>query len=168
MRDAVINGVSAAVVLLGIDGEPVFRSETAEHLMLRYGITARLLAWARQHLEAGGTSARISVERDDGQLLAVFVRAPRADGWHLLRLTERPPVARSARPLEALGLARREAEALFWLAQGKRNSEIAVICGMRPTTVSTHLRAVFAKLGVETRTAAAAMAWETLITAGAE
>ena len=72
---------------------------------------------------------------------------------------------RSAKPLEALGLARREAETLFWLARGKRNAEIAVICGMHPTTVSTHLRAVFAKLGVETRTTAAALAWETLAAA---
>lgn len=68
----------------------------------------------------------------------------------------------SAHPLEGLGLARREAEVLFWLAQGKRNAEIAVICGMHPTTVGTHLRPNFAKLGVETRTAAAAIAWETL------
>ena len=39
---------------------------------------------------------------------------------------------------------------------------------MHPTTVSTHLRSVFSKLGVETRTAAAAMAWETLSEAGRE
>ena len=161
MRDTALAGVGAAVVVMDRHGEAVFRNEGAEELLVRYGISARLLAWARRQLEAGGTSARITVERPDGHLLAVFTRAPRADGWHLLRLKEQPAAA-SARPLESLGLARREAETLFWLAQGKRNSEIAVICGMHATTVGTHLRAVFAKLGVETRTAAAAVAWETL------
>ena len=166
MRDAALTGIGAAVVVLDRNGETVYRNDDAERLMTRYGISARLMAWARRQLEAGGSAARIAVERADGHLLAVFTRAPRADGWHLLRLTERPAAA-SARPLEALGLARREAETLFWLARGKRNAEIAVICGMHATTVSTHLRSVFAKLGVETRTAAAALAWETLSEAAA-
>ena len=161
MRDAALAGLGAAVVVIDRHGEAVFCNDGAEELMVRYGISARLLAWARRQLEAGGASARITVERPDGRLLAVFTRAPRADGWHLVRLKEQPAVA-SARPLESLGLARREAETLFWLAQGKRNAEIALICGVHATTVSTHLRAVFAKLGVETRTAAAAVAWETL------
>jgi DNA-binding CsgD family transcriptional regulator len=56
----------------------------------------------------------------------------------------------------------RESEILHWLAHGKRNSEIAVICGLATTTVETHLKNIFVKLGVETRTAAAAMAWEAL------
>lgn len=45
---------------------------------------------------------------------------------------------------------------------GAGGSRIAVICRMHPTTVSTHLRQIFSKLGVETRTAAAVVAWEVL------
>ena len=163
MRDAALAGTSAAVVLLDALGEVMFSSELATELTARFGIGTQFLAWARRLMgEESPAQARMEVERDGNRLVAVFTRAPRAGGWHLLRLTERS-AAPSARPLEALGLARREAEALFWLARGKRNAEIAVICGMRLATVGAHLRTVFSKLGVETRTAAAAMAWETLV-----
>lgn len=62
--------------------------------------------------------------------------------------------------LEPLGLTPREAEVLFWVAQGKTNPEIATILGIGLTTVKKHLEATFAKLGVENRTSAAAMALE--------
>ncbi len=64
--------------------------------------------------------------------------------------------------LESLGLTPREAEILFWVAQGKTNPEIATILGIGLTTVKKHLESTFAKLGVENRTSAAAMALEKL------
>jgi DNA-binding NarL/FixJ family response regulator len=64
--------------------------------------------------------------------------------------------------LEKLGLTPREAEVLFWVAQGKTNPEIATILGIGLTTVKKHLEATFVKLGVENRTSAAAMALENL------
>jgi DNA-binding NarL/FixJ family response regulator len=62
--------------------------------------------------------------------------------------------------LEPLGLTPREAEVLFWVARGKTNDEIATVLGIGLTTVKKHLESTFAKLGVENRTAAAAMALE--------
>lgn len=47
---------------------------------------------------------------------------------------------------------------LQWVAQGKTNAEIGCILDMSPGTVKKHLRQVYEKLGVETRTAAAALA----------
>lgn len=64
--------------------------------------------------------------------------------------------------LEPLGLTPREAEILFWVARGKTNPEIATILEIGLTTVKKHLENTFAKLGVENRTAAAAMALERL------
>ena len=57
-------------------------------------------------------------------------------------------------------LTAREAQVLYWVAQGKINRDIADIVGASPATVKKHLERVFAKLGVETRTAAAGMAME--------
>ncbi len=47
---------------------------------------------------------------------------------------------------------------LYWVIKGKINRDIGDILGSSPMTVKKHLERVFAKLGVETRTAAAAMA----------
>ena len=72
----------------------------------------------------------------------------------------------SAVPLERLQLTPREAEVLLWVAQGKSNADIALILGMAEKTVKTHLGTVFAKLGVESRTAASLRAVETLCQPG--
>ena len=66
----------------------------------------------------------------------------------------------TAADLEPLGLTPREAEVLFWVARGKTNDEIATVLGIGLTTVKKHLESTFAKLGVENRTTAAAMALE--------
>ena len=61
--------------------------------------------------------------------------------------------------LLSLGLTERE-EVLFWAAQGKTNPELCVLLDLQLTTVKKHLASIFQKLGVENRTAAAAMALE--------
>jgi DNA-binding CsgD family transcriptional regulator len=64
--------------------------------------------------------------------------------------------------LRKLGLTAREAEVLYWVSQGKRNIEIGIILGARPRTITKHVEHIFEKLGVETRSAAAARAIEHL------
>jgi DNA-binding CsgD family transcriptional regulator len=92
------------------------------------------------------------VERDGSRL---EIRSLAEPDRCLLVLRER--ITRIApRSLESLGLTRRQAEVLAWVAQGKANSEIAWILEISPNTVARHLEAIFATLGVETRTAAAA------------
>lgn len=56
------------------------------------------------------------------------------------------------------GLTQRESEVLWWVSRGKSNKEIGTILNTSPRTVNTHLDHIFQKLGVENRTAAAAMA----------
>jgi DNA-binding NarL/FixJ family response regulator len=69
----------------------------------------------------------------------------------------------SPSPLEEnLGLTPREAEVLLWVAQGKTNVEIAVICGAAPKTIKRHMTHIFDKLGVEGRNAATLRALEIL------
>jgi DNA-binding NarL/FixJ family response regulator len=60
----------------------------------------------------------------------------------------------------ALSLTPREAELLSWVVQGKTNPEIGIILGIQLTTVKKHLESIFAKLGVENRTAAVTLALE--------
>lgn len=59
-----------------------------------------------------------------------------------------------------LGLTRREADVLVWIASGQSNAEIAATLKIRPRTVKKHLEHVFRKLGVKSRLAAAVRAEE--------
>ncbi len=68
----------------------------------------------------------------------------------------------SAKPLLNLGLTPRAAETLLWLAQGKTNSDIAMILGITESTIKKHVQEIFEKLFVETRGAATVRALEVL------
>ena len=59
-----------------------------------------------------------------------------------------------------LGLTRREAEVLHWIAEGKRDREIARIMGVSARTAEHHVSRILEKLSVETRTAAARVGLE--------
>jgi DNA-binding NarL/FixJ family response regulator len=68
----------------------------------------------------------------------------------------------SYEPLLTLDLTPRVAEVLLWVAQGKTNPDIATILGISESTVKKHLLEIFARLGVETRSAATLRALEVL------
>lgn len=53
-----------------------------------------------------------------------------------------------------LRLTPREVEVLCWVTQGKRNDEIGRVLSVSPRTVQKHLKHIYHKLGVRTRTAA--------------
>jgi DNA-binding NarL/FixJ family response regulator len=76
----------------------------------------------------------------------------------LLRLAKDSSANMPAEFSSELGLTTREGEVLAWLAKGKTNRDIAQILGLSPRTVDKHLEQIYAKLGVENRTAAAAVA----------
>jgi DNA-binding NarL/FixJ family response regulator len=63
---------------------------------------------------------------------------------------------------QKLAVTDREAEVLLWIARGKSNRDIAEILDLSPRTVNKHLEQIYAKLGVENRTSAAALAVRTM------
>ena len=56
-------------------------------------------------------------------------------------------------------LTPRQREILHWVSEGKRDNEIACILNLSVRTVQQHVGACLEKLGVETRTGAAAEVW---------
>ena len=101
----------------------------------------------------------------DELLTAVRARLRRAELAAAAAPRAGRPTEATPAQLEPLGLTPREAEVLFWVARGKTNDEIATVLGIGMTTVKKHLESTYAKLGVENRTAAAAMALERMGTA---
>lgn len=98
---------------------------------------------------------------DPEQLIAaVHARLRRAEST--AGKSARPTELAQPEQLESMGITPREAEVLFWVAQGKTNPEIGIITGVKLTTVKKHLESVYQKLGVDNRTAAATMALDSL------
>ena len=80
------------------------------------------------------------------------------NGEILLRLLDCALGSDEERLAEAFDITTREADVLLWITHGKSNREVAEILSLSPRTVNKHLEQIFAKLGVENRTAAATMA----------
>jgi DNA-binding CsgD family transcriptional regulator len=66
-----------------------------------------------------------------------------------------PPWNKRARARKGDPLTPRELEILALVAAGHRTSEIAAQLGITPGTITTHLSAVYRKLGVRNRVEAA-------------
>ncbi|WP_246844134.1 helix-turn-helix transcriptional regulator [Hydrocoleum sp. CS-953] len=81
---------------------------------------------------------------------------------YILILEEQELQSFSVSSLELIGLTRREAEVLFWVAQDKSNAAIAKVLGCSQGTVRKHQEHIHRKLGVQTRTAAVMVALEKL------
>ena len=81
---------------------------------------------------------------------------------YLLRLVEGGGVDDRTLLKQKLAVTEREAEVLLWIARGKSNRDIAEILELSPRTVNKHLEQIYAKLGVENRTSAAALAVRTI------
>jgi DNA-binding NarL/FixJ family response regulator len=132
--------------------EPGWSRASGELPALLRGPLASLLG--RQDL--AGAAARID-RRADGTLELVVVAQYR-DNEVLIRLNELNPGRDAARLGEKLGLTQREAEVLLWVSYGKASSDISMVLEISPRTVQKHLERIYEKLGVETRSAAAAIA----------
>ncbi len=61
--------------------------------------------------------------------------------------------------MQCLELTHRQSEVLHWIAEGKTNDEISLILGCSFFTVKNHVKKIFQRLGVHSRTAAAASAY---------
>jgi len=138
-----------AVVLVDRDQHIVFSTHLADALLHKH-----FPAYAGGVLPAEFLSST-------SPLTARRFSEPGRDDLMMFVLEEKgePPGPAS---LLSLGLTPREAEVLFWIAQGKGNPDIAVILGASVRTVHKHVENIFRKLGCETRAAAALAAAERL------
>jgi len=156
----------ASITVRASDGRLMWQTPLARELLLRYCGTPMAQApepvvqWLRRHLqhrERQTEAPRLSIEQGASRLTFRLHQQTGDDDW-LIVMRE----VSDAAVIEAMSLSfkltAREAEVLYWVVKGKINRDIGDILGASPATVKKHLERVFAKLGVETRTAAAAMA----------
>jgi DNA-binding CsgD family transcriptional regulator len=131
-----VDATRHAVVLLGPIGTVHFASPAARDALERFGVCERAL---------NGTAETLA-ERDHLRLCAR--RLPSSGRLVTILLEERPAPHPELTP--------REVEVLELVAEGLRNSEIADHLYISTRTVERHLRNIYDKLDVRTRTGAVA------------
>jgi DNA-binding response OmpR family regulator len=126
-----------------------------------FALSEPMLQWLAQ-MQGGKTKSKPQTASfPENEQLQLQYMGKLGPNEFLLRLAKD---SSSDTPIEfssELGLTTREGEVLSWLSKGKTNRDIAQILGLSPRTVDKHLEQIYAKLGVENRTAAAAIATST-------
>jgi DNA-binding response OmpR family regulator/DNA-binding CsgD family transcriptional regulator len=117
----------------------------------------------RTRMSAKSAADEIPLEPNSNALkLRLFYIGQLASEELLLRLIEGDVENDNLVLKLRLQLTPRESEVLMWLARGKSNRDIAEILKLSPRTVNKHLEQIYAKLGVENRASATALAVRTL------
>jgi DNA-binding CsgD family transcriptional regulator len=126
-----------------------------------YVLPRNVRAWLHQCAagQDSSTPPSIDVKADASppKLQLIYVGQIGPDE-NLLRLVEGDLGSDQTVLRQKLLVTEREAEVLLWIARGKSNRDIAEILNLSPRTVNKHLEQIYAKLGVENRTSAAALA----------
>jgi CheY-like chemotaxis protein/DNA-binding CsgD family transcriptional regulator len=164
----------ATITVRVSDGKLMWQTPLARDLLQRYYGTAApqtptaVLNWLRRHVASAEQQVllqtelpteppRLSLEQGAKRLTCRLHQQTGDDDWLIIMREDSDETVIQAMSL-SFKLTAREAEVLYWVVKGKINRDIGDILGTSPMTVKKHLERVFAKLGVETRTAAAGMA----------
>jgi len=146
-----------AVLVSHADRQIVFASELAVTLLRRYFDCGPLLLPSA--FEGQGKGGAVLAQADAVELHGHAFTTGNGSDLTVWLLEESGSTATPKR-LMALGLTPREAEVLYWIAQGKANTDIASILETSVRTVHKHVENVLRKLDVDSRTAAALRAKE--------
>ncbi|GEP12072.1 DNA-binding response regulator [Methylobacterium gnaphalii] len=119
-------------------------------------LPAAARAWLRACVESGKTEPYALASPSGAMHTISFVG--RSGNEVLLRLSRDVTAAGIGILHERLPITAREAEVLFWLSRGKSSRDIGEILTLSPRTITKHLEGIYAKLGVENRTAASFIA----------
>ncbi len=124
-------------------------------------LPGEVLHWLQAQVlrvHSGSTEPQTLVFERGGRQLVLTLQQQTGDEDWLVVMREVSDAAVVQALVGTFRLTLREAEVLYWVAKGKTNRDIGDILGSSPATVKKHLEHVFAKLGVETRNAAASVA----------
>lgn len=155
-----------AMLVVGLDGRILWQTPLARQWLQSHfpeygeaGVPPRVAQWLHDSTTAGAGERAPSLVLSQGTRRLIFTLADAVEsGQWTVVLREESDAARVQSLVASFRLTQREAEVLHWVSKGKTNRDIGDILGTSPRTVNKHLEHVFAKLGVETRTAAASLA----------
>ena len=162
-------------ILVTPEGQVQFITQRGEKLLNQYSLAHTphslpepLQNWFKHQISLATSKGEVPspclplhIEQAGKQLLVRLI-CDLIGEQYLVLLEEQELQSFSISSLELLGLTKREAEVLFWIAKDKSNAAIAKVLGCSKGTVRKHLEHIHRKLGVQTRTAAVMVALERL------
>lgn len=156
----------AAIAVAPKNGKLIWQTPLARALIAQYFFAdqvsiphetpAAIVHWLKQ-MHQKNTPTPLLIIKNTNRLIINMVDRSSEEHWVIL-LREESDAAQIDALLAAFKLTKREAEVLYWAIKGKTSRDIGDILETSPRTVNKHLEHVFEKMGVETRTAAAALA----------
>ena len=159
-----LEDVGTAVIIVDLYGRVDMATPSGQRLLerrlggggdrLAADVSARLAA--RREAGTPATEPLLIGEGED-QISLRVLHGP--EGGSEMLVIEPESSGLSVPALQALGLTRRQAEVLRWIALGRRGPDVARLLSLSPRTVEKHLQAVYARLGVENSSQAAATVW---------
>ena len=149
-----IQRAGGAVLALDRHGRVDQVDVAAQHLLSAYCGPGLPPAPLKEWLDGSPESAPLELAGERGRLSITYFRG----GDSTVLLLEEHLSGPDATRLRELGLTRREAEVLELVAIGRTNAQIAGVLVISPATVRKHLEKIYARLGVHSRTEAAARA----------
>ncbi|MDZ7961971.1 MAG: helix-turn-helix transcriptional regulator [Aulosira sp. DedQUE10] len=167
---------AAGTIVISDNGDVFIMTHKAENYLQQYfscnysgqSLPEHLQQWVKYQRSLHNDNSSVpkphlpmKIEQDGKQLVVRFIADP-INNQHLLILEEQKSPSLTIESLEYLGLSKREAEVLFWVAMGKENSAIAKILGVSTVTIRKHLEHTYQKLNVKTRSAAVVTALQKL------
>lgn len=149
------------------DGVMLWQTPLARSLLLKYcgeddqRVAAQIHEWLQVALTRLPAPAPLEITGNEGRMTC-SLHGHTDEGECLLILREESDIAMTKALVDAFRLTLREAEVLYWVIYGKTNRDIGDILGISHRTINKHMENLFDKLGVETRTSAAAVAMRCL------
>jgi DNA-binding CsgD family transcriptional regulator len=122
-------------------------------------LPAELMAWVIEQMQtlcgvsASPAGSQLRPSGCGQPLVARLLRDVQPERFVLVVYEQASPAVTNCS--EALGLTPREAEVMYWVAQGKTNRQIGKLLHISHRTVQNHLAHCFEKLRVDSRTLAA-------------
>lgn len=157
-----LNGAGQHVIVLDAHGRLEFATEGALRMLGANGASKTTIpAEVQQWIAARSNSSAASQPLVLGSGLRVLVRLlpSKPEDRRVVLLLQGDLGELSVAALESLGLTAREAEVLRRTALGETAGQTAGHLSISPRTAEKHLQSVYNKLGVHSRSDAAAVAW---------